>query len=624
MWSVRQVGGVLFRFLPMEPLLPAAVIALAMYAIVDPRLVAQEQVARFPLTWAFFQTYLAQGGALADWLSLGMVQLFAFDWLGAILVGLLCLGALATAGPMIANRPLRYAVLGLLAAALLLVHSAYTYDLVPTVGLVVALSAATAAGQLRFRPLPMLAMHLLAAGIVYWVAGACAWEYVAVASLLQLRRPGSKVWALAWLILPAILMRLLALMASGGHGQLIPTSIAHGLDGPWQAVATFVLWLAVPAGLAAQFGGDFLARRRGRVAPTKPAPAPKKPAPKPKAARLRPLLSPALYVAVVLGPVAAVAAVEAFSESAREARAPLEIEYASAHRQWARILGFARARPDRAKSLRFAMDLQRALYFTGRLGEDLFRFPQEGRMSYGINEVDHWPDMRRIYDLCLDLGRINDCEAVAHEALVIIGPRPDILQRLAEIKRIKRQPEQARIFLRALQDDLILGSWARAGLEQLRADPKGERVAQYKSLRELTPTVDDYHGVYAPDMKAGLEIMLAGLMLSNKQNRMAYEYVMTSYLIRRDLGPFMEALPMANALRFQNLPRHWEEAVLISCTQAQKPVPPGFPIRPETVDRYRKVLQAIQTTRDPNELTAIMKRDFGETYFCYFSCRGAP
>ena len=64
-------------------------------------------------------------------------------------------------------------------------------------------------------------------------------------------------------------------------------------------------------------------------------------------------------------------------------------------------------------------------------------------------------------DILFDLGRINESEHMAYEALEFYGDRPRILKRLVYINVIKGEPEAARRFLALLERSLLHRRWAR-------------------------------------------------------------------------------------------------------------------------------------------------------------------
>ena len=88
-------------------------------------------------------------------------------------------------------------------------------------------------------------------------------------------------------------------------------------------------------------------------------------------------------------------------------------------------------------------------------------------------------------DILFDLGRINESQHMAYEALELFGERPQTLQRLVYLHAIKGEPDAARRFLAVLERSLWHRGWARDCLRQLDADPTLSGVPVVASRREL-------------------------------------------------------------------------------------------------------------------------------------------
>ena len=222
---------------------------------------------------------------------------------------------------------------------------------------------------------------------------------------------------------------------------------------------------------------------------------------------------------------------------------------------------------------------------------------------------------RQCSDILFDLGRINESEHMAYEALEIFGDRPRILKRLVYINVLKGEPEAARRFLALLQRSLLHGRWARRLRQQLDADPMLSGVPVVASRRELMVTRDSVGDV------AGLETMLEGLLERNRRNRMAFEYLMAHYLLTRQLDKLVANLHRLDDFDYPRLPRHCEEALVIylATTGSQDLDLGPRKISSETWRRFGEFVRTEQRFReDPSAAFAALYPDFGDSYFfCY-------
>lgn len=216
-------------------------------------------------------------------------------------------------------------------------------------------------------------------------------------------------------------------------------------------------------------------------------------------------------------------------------------------------------------------------------------------------------------DVLFDLGRINESEHMAHEALEVLGERPQTLKRLVYIQVLKGRPEAARRFLALLERSLLHGRWARRLLRQLEADPTLSAVPLVASRRKLMVVQDS-------DDKLDLETMLEQLLERNRRNRMAFEYLMAHYLLTGQLDKMVANLHRFDGFDYPHLPRHCEEALAIylETTGSQEPNLGRHKVRPEIRRRYHEFMERLRQFRgDTPAAFAALHPDFGATYFFY-------
>lgn len=293
-------------------------------------------------------------------------------------------------------------------------------------------------------------------------------------------------------------------------------------------------------------------------------------------------------------------------------KAFLQISSYADQRQWDKVLAVA----SKLKVLNTSSELHlfRALYHTGRLSRDLFAFPVPRRFEL-------LPGLSRGMEACraqaamlLELGQVNLAERLAHEALEYEGERPDLLHLLARINLLKGRPQAARVFLCALRQRPFHQAQADALLEGLRADSSGARDSELAPLRACAATTD------RPGLAVPLEELLRDLLRANPRNTMASEYLLAHFLLRLDLDSFVVELGRASAAGGQELPRHYEEALLLH--RQRQPAQPADGlaerIRPATVRRFEQFVARIQAgAMETVEGRRELLRVFGDTYWSY-------
>lgn len=260
--------------------------------------------------------------------------------------------------------------------------------------------------------------------------------------------------------------------------------------------------------------------------------------------------------------------------------------------------------------------VNRALYYTNRLGDEMFTYPQNYHNSDLV--FCQFPRGNDLYmeraELCLDLGIVNVAEEVGLEFLPMTDNSPYILKQLALINIVKRQIETARVYLGALSKNLIYGREARDILQRLESEPELENDERIRYLRSVMMTSDQEYITYDE------ELLLNELLRRNRYNKMAFEYLMAHYLLSRQLDKLVENLPRLDDFGYENIPRHYQEAVVLYVGITRKEVDSGGRgIDTEIIDKYDEFLKIGRDMNNNKELMReVLARKFANTYFFYY------
>ncbi|NQT17005.1 MAG: hypothetical protein HQ582_29885 [Planctomycetes bacterium] len=578
----------------------------------------------------FFAGFMDQPGGLVQYASAFLSPLFAHGWLGALVLTLLAaLTCLATRRFFTAVTGVGGRVVFLIPAILILmVLGQYIHPVRLCVGLLVALVFASAYGRIAAAPVAVrLAAFLIASAVVYYIA---AGLYVVFACLCGLFELGVK----RRLALGALYLSCAAALPIAGGAWLFDLSILEAYQGlmlPLQAH-----WLAppssVPTSIAIQTALPLffpvaaialMCRRRaggspgvdsearnGNEPPTEAAHVSQRPV-----SRVPAALAPA--VLVVLGVAADVVSFD-FPK-----KCLLGMAHGAEQRRWDDVLACARRLPPsdiQASDPRTIAEVNRALYFRGELLDRMFTYRQVLDSPSLALVCESALIMARLTprqssEILFELGRVNESEHMAHEALETFGDRPEILKRLVYIYVLKGEPETARRFLAWLERSLLYGRWARDCRRQLDADPTLSGVPAVASCRELMVTRDSIENI------VDLETMLLGLLERNPRNRMAVEYLMAHYLLTRQLDKLAANLHRLDDSDYPQIPRHCEEALVIylTTTGSRDLDLGGRKISSETWRRFGEFVRTERRFReDPSAAFDALASDFGDSYFfCY-------
>ncbi len=283
----------------------------------------------------------------------------------------------------------------------------------------------------------------------------------------------------------------------------------------------------------------------------------------------------------------------------------LRADYFSRQEMWAQVLELGRRSPYQY-TVCHAVD--RALCRLDRLGDEMFRFSQQP-VALLLTDRSAEPIWQK-FDTCMDLGLINQAENAMVMCTEIYGERPLLLHRLATVNMIKGNIETARVYLGALAKAPFWRSTARRDLARLEADPdlsEDEPIRRWRGIMLKADSVRDTD-------------VLSQLLKENPANRTAYQYAMASLLLSRDLDAFVRMFEARHWLSFSRIPRHYEEALLLSRTLKKQPVDvPGQTISPEAKAQLQEFLQAFQQAgREKTATRSAIRKKFGGTYYYYY------
>ena len=290
----------------------------------------------------------------------------------------------------------------------------------------------------------------------------------------------------------------------------------------------------------------------------------------------------------------------------------LEVDYYAYHKQWPQVITIAHRYP--GNNFFVVHSANMALYHTGRLGYDMFSYPQHINTllltDKGYTEA-YWQK----FDVYLELGFINSAEHELVESLEVLGERPLILKRLALINMVKVNLGAARIYLNALGRTLFDADWADNYLDKLESDPNLSTDKEIWHLRGLM--MESNYGYTA----LGGEKILLDLLAKNKQNRMAFEYLMSSFLMMMQFDKLVQNVYRLDDFDYPQIPRLYEEAILIYEYLRRKAVDlRGRRISLQSRQRFDSFNQIYLGRYRQNKQAAFneLAENYGDTYFFYY------
>jgi len=280
-------------------------------------------------------------------------------------------------------------------------------------------------------------------------------------------------------------------------------------------------------------------------------------------------------------------------------------------RKWDRAIALANKKEPTSPLSVTCLNL--ALAKQDLLGERMFKYYQNG-ISGLI------PDFTRDFTIPMiagevyyHLGLINTAQRFAFEAMEALPNYQKSVRsvkRLAETNIINGEYALAKKYLHLLQKTFYYRHWATNALELIKDEKNIENHLEWGWLRKAR-IQNDF--LFSEQEK---ENMLGQLFTHNPENRMAFEYLLASALLKKDLQSFIRFYPLSKSLDYKVIPKHFQEALLyiweVTNEDKSKSIP--YPISSTIKARLDAYKRLYGNTRDAR----LMKKDFGDTYWYYY------
>ena len=627
---------------------------------VDMRLVFWNQNDLFLWSFRFARDFMVSPGHPCQWLGKLLLQLCYFGWPGALVVVTVVWVLLISAKGFFSrvDPSTRTCDTWVIPAILLVVlHSQYTFSLSATSGLALALAAGNVYVRVPCRrSWARLAIFFAGSVFLYYVAGDAYYTFAACCLVYELLAAKRRVLGLSFLLVaPAVKF--------GIDGALFYINLAYlhfdipeaSCLVPHQSMEERILeilyayfpacalYIAIkPAAFARlkrqwRRGGEGEIRQNGlkpsqmeAIGTRDNRDGPQECVSQGSEPRLTGMLAIRRWVLTPILLVVVAGAGVKFSHTSSNKKI-LRIDYYSSNRMWDEVLWEAKSVPSRIRADYVSQDIYVALYHTGRLPYDMFSYPPSSLFVAHDFGGRGRLFSRKGYDLYLALGRVNEAESIAHNALEQ-HLSAELLMRIALVKMVKGQIGAARLYLNVLRDDLLYGRWARGYLERLQEDPDLAGEPEILKVRSLMIRKDDAHLVYGEaegrSIPVSTERQLTSLLEHNPRNRMAFEYLMAIHLLRTDVEALVAQLPRVKEFPYPNTPTLYEEAAMLCAVDRTNDLVTsetgvtacGWPISEETRRRCGRLQEIISTfggLENPMARDAVARR-LGNRYLFYY------
>jgi Family of unknown function (DUF6057) len=590
-------------------------------SVIQPLLHFSFQQTGFYSGWEFLQNYSSYPGGIADYLAGFISQFFAFNTLGSFIIvavaslqGFIALNILKRFS---GELKFRFTVFALIFLFGILVLCDYRYPYYASIRLLLAFLFTWRFSVINFRSpkASLMAWPVLAVLLFYLASGSSLFVFALSSAIIAVVQNRQRIWlsvipvffAVSALILYTGYKFLFQITLKNLYGVTMvkpPEQLAYTPGIPiYSYYAVFPLILLIV--------WIYLRFRRTETV-IEPAPAGKSKKGVVPVAKIRFYKRDLFLVSIqlVVFGLLSYFLLDKYHDTSKKKL--ITIEYLAENEQWADLLKYSKTIDK--YDFRVNFQVNRAHAHLGDLPEHLFSYPQLLGVS-GLF-IDPTTMLGSSFvptsDLYFDLGFMGESQRWAFEAETLLPNSPRILKRLVMINLVKGKYQLAGQFLKVLDKNLLCRDWVSKYSKYVSDTTLAAGDKLIAEKRRFSPKKE----LYNVGTIQGLKLLLE----TNLDNRMAYDYLLSFFILDTQFPEFIEYLKYYSHYNMKKMPRSWEEtlAIYIMKTKAF----PSF-VTQETISKnclsqfteFNKVVRSYKN--DLPAAQSILHRDYGETFWYY-------
>lgn len=548
-----------------------------------------EQIQLFRFDMLYFQSYLAQPGGLAGYMGSFLTQFYAYPVAGAVIIAAILTAVVLLFFRICGNSGRMFFISYIPAVLLMMSFADINFDMSAALGLLIALFAFGWYVLLPLRTRYFAGGALFAA--LYFVAGGNGLLFSAMVLVFELASGSAKGGGkYVYLLLVTVLSALLPWLA-WRTVYTVPLREAYFALTPvnflFPSGINRALWLSLPALLL------FWRMIAGKV----------------DRWRFSPWKSFAANSLLVVF----IAAFGAYSAYDRRAEILHRMTFEVQRNNWEAAMALGKAYPTNNRLICYITNI--ALAESGQIPYRMFHYRQVGAVGLFLDRQLSYFSMWHLGEIYYRLGIYPEAEHGTFEALVLSPKEPNAqtMQRLAITNIVRRDSAAAGKYLGYLGHSLAYRGWARqqrANLALAMADTAFHLPGVPTPYRH-----DDFFVNYQYP-----ELVLHMLLQSNPEHRLAFEYLMSYWMLQKDLEQMKLCMDrFYGNFDYPAIPVHYEEALIAykNAIQAGDEFYGRYPVSREARQRFGQYVQAFRAAQGNKRGMEQLEKQFGNTYWFY-------
>lgn len=296
----------------------------------------------------------------------------------------------------------------------------------------------------------------------------------------------------------------------------------------------------------------------------------------------------------------------------KDQKLKLSVQYFGRNKDWNKVLELSKKSDvlDRAE----VIYTNRALYFTGKIYTDLFKFNQEmasnGLLATKLTSFDELVPNQEIY---LDLGALSLSVIWGTEATNVYGANPYVLKNLTKAYLAEGCIREAQKMLNLIDNTLFNKKWVQqyqkfvTDTSLISKDPELGRYKKNQAHASIVSKTAIDHNLY----------LLTG---KSNNNKMAYDYLMTSAMLDNNMEDFAIGLSGLKFFGYTHIPRmYFEGFIYFSLLSENCPINiEEYSYDQGIIDEFKAFQKDyLRFKNNPEEAKRYLFNRYGDTYWYY-------
>ena len=283
------------------------------------------------------------------------------------------------------------------------------------------------------------------------------------------------------------------------------------------------------------------------------------------------------------------------------------------HGNWESVISLGQAYPTKNRLVCYFTNI--ALAESGQMPYHMFQSPQVGVAGLFLDWQLTYFALWHLGEVYYRLGMIPEAEHCAFEALVSNPKEPNAqtMRRLVVTNIIRRDSVTANKHLGYFEHSLAYREWARQQRKNLV-----QAMTDSTFHISDTPVPCHYEDFFINYQHPDITLLM--LLQSNPTHRMAFEYLMSYYMLQKDIEQVKWCMDQFyENFDYPGIPAHYEEALIVfqNSMQVGEEFYVQYPISQATRERFDRYLQAFKATQGSKRNFEQLEKQFGNTYWYY-------